>query len=181
MPAEKKQGTPTTNPLRLLARFAQPTSRCALRLLCLWQVPGALIQASVLVRYGLTPSLVVSVALSILTTAFTVACMNVDMDTNVVYRRGSPECYGYLRDSNAARTASLLCMFGMTAGQFAIKCAAIALLSVAKPDVLHVYLGTSVLLARQGGHAQPSWYDSYRRPVRLVHGTLVADYTKGPC
>ena len=110
-------------------------------------IPGAFVQSSAMMRIGgFSPALTVSIASSILSTAFTVASINYDDDSNVLNRRQSPSIFGFLKDTNAARTASLLFMAGMAACMFAVKCAAIAMLSVAMPAFLQAYIAASFLL-----------------------------------
>jgi hypothetical protein len=109
-------------------------------------VPGVFLQASVIARHGYSTTLAVSIAGSFLSIAFTVASLNLELDIDGDRRRKEPQCYGMFKNSQGARTVTLLAIMGMTACMMAMKCAAIALLTATMPTFLYAYLAASQLI-----------------------------------
>ena len=89
---------------------------------------------------------VLSITSSILAVAFTMSSIDFDIDLNVENRLHFPDCYGYIKDSNASRLSTMLCLIAFSSSQLAMKCCAIGLLMIANPHVLVAYLLASFFL-----------------------------------
>jgi hypothetical protein len=74
---------------------------CKLLEMVFESIPGALLQAIVVLYTGVTTAALLSILLSCLSTAFTATMVAYDMDTKAAKRKRDPEFYGCARPASA--------------------------------------------------------------------------------